>query len=311
MSRALGALFATAAAISDIGKIPAGVDMVAAVVAAFSDRPAHNHVSPAHPSVAALIAQDEQSRPSIYCFDTAAVDCATSIVINASDFAGILRYFKLPAEKVLFEVQCNWRDAVYAVYAESIDSDLSRLAIFELSEEGFACPLCVMSLHMDGEGIQVGIDLDLHEQIYGVKADRDLADYYNEITHFFVCLCIFLAIGGAVVSERKPLRRLSTKVERAAGRCCVISYNQVRLALPKTAVERRGVSHFERGPGVRRHEVMGHGRETVRKDGSIVWRYIHAYWRGNARLGVVVKERHITGRAMRRPSPSAQSEIQS
>lgn len=47
------------------------------------------------------------------------------------------------------------------------------------------------------------------------------------------------------------------------------------------------------GPGVRKHQVIGHLR--VLKCGRVepVWVWVTAHWRGDASLGVVLRERHV------------------
>lgn len=85
------------------------------------------------------------------------------------------------------------------------------------------------------------------------------------------------------------------------GRPCLLSYNSVKLALPQGDIRRESIG-FTRGPGVRWHEVRGHWRELTLGEQKVM-RYIWAFHRGNARLGVVLKTRNVTAKRLKHDLP--------
>jgi hypothetical protein len=107
----------------------------------------------------------------------------------------------------------------------------------------------------------------------------------------------FLASTGATVIERTPAPRGSSKDHKGRGAgAAILSFNRVRLRLPRGLIARNETVHWERGVGVRRHEVRAHPAyywTGPRENRNLVVRWVAAYWRGNARLGLVLKARDV------------------
>jgi hypothetical protein len=76
------------------------------------------------------------------------------------------------------------------------------------------------------------------------------------------------------------------------------SYNSVTLVLPRQSYSNHS-TRFKRGPGVRWHTVAGHWREYRPNERRILgWMtWIADHERGNARKGIIVKDRNVRVRA--------------
>jgi hypothetical protein len=108
---------------------------------------------------------------------------------------------------------------------------------------------------------------------------------------------MYLTITGATVVEKKLTRdgRIARNRRKPFALGAIDSYNQVRLLIPDRQYQRAS-TQLRHGPGVRQHDVVGHWREISVNDGGKMLRWIAAYWRGNPKLGVIIKARNVTTR---------------
>lgn len=88
------------------------------------------------------------------------------------------------------------------------------------------------------------------------------------------------------------------------GKLPLLSFNTVRLNLPKEDITSRG-THVQRGSGVRWHRIIGYWRISRHGDPEAYFIWVPPGERGDKRLGIVLKERHARVRGGGRTSPEA------
>lgn len=280
--------------------------LIEGIVRTLLDRPSQNHVPLAHPALADAVASDAERAASVYVFDEAAVHVAEDIMAKAERSASMWGLFRPPADLTLLDFPHPYGE-----------DELGRVGVLvKKGDRPNEVQLDVVTLHMgrvracavlDVGPSQSGPGFDLThtwvaEWLSSISEDG-LEGVLSWFASIVVGLSIFLSIGGATVSERRPLRRVQSRIaKRLPAAPCVYSFNSVRLNLPSGGIARNRRVVFEGRPGVRRHEVRTHLRELTLKSGDRVLRWIAAHWRGNARLGVVVKERNVTAGSARAPS---------
>ena len=95
-------------------------------------------------------------------------------------------------------------------------------------------------------------------------------------------------VTKTAVTHQPPLQ----KARLRRGKHPLLSFNQVQIHLPKVSQHSGDTMRPERGGGVRFHGVLGHLRRIERPYGpDVTW--VSPHFRGDPRLGVVVKERAV------------------
>ncbi|MCS0501599.1 hypothetical protein [Ancylobacter mangrovi] len=306
MSRVVDGLWVAAAA-DGFGTVDSDEEfLIEGIVRTLLDRPSQNHVPLAHPALADAVASDAERAASVYVFDASAVHVAESIMAKAERSASMWGLFRPPADLSLFDFPHPFGDGEFGrvgVLVKKADGpnevQLDIITLFKGRVR--ACAVLDVGPSQSGSGFDLTYTWAA-EWLNSMSAD-DAEGVLNWFAGIVVGLSIFLSIGGATVSERRPLRRVQSRIARRLPAApCVYSFNSVRLNFPNGGIGRNRRVTFEGRTGVRRHEVRTHLREITLKSGDRVLRWIAAHWRGNARLGVVVKERNVTTRSAKGPA---------
>ena len=250
-----------------------------------------NHVPLVHPAVGELLADDIKGRYTpIYSFDAGACGAVEALVSlrNPQRRALAIEMAQPPADRFWFELKN------YALYAEKTEGGLVVDLICRLS----TCDIPILWTQFDFSYIDLSAAHKAHQTYYyevrRYKHFGNVTPRFDDLEDLLAlklaALCAFLAVGGATVTvpERRPV-----KVGRGAAQKTIgfLTVGKTRLALPAGCAVR--ASGERRGPGVRFHDVRGHYRE-VSVGGQKMLRFIAAFWRGNPRLGIVVKPRQVT-----------------
>lgn len=121
-----------------------------------------------------------------------------------------------------------------------------------------------------------------------VKGD-ELFDALSNATSLIVAA---LNTPRVVQREAVTWQPAIQKARLKRGKHPLLSFNRVKIELPKTSAHHASTMRREQGGGVRFHGVLGHLRRIEKPYGpELTW--VSPHFRGDARLGVVVKERQV------------------
>jgi hypothetical protein len=220
-------------------------------------------------------------------FDAAVVESAVSIVRDRASVEVCLRLAKLPYSPVWFEWTMPETGEQFALLLEEKEEDQKIHFQFYIRCELGAFPVAEgkTAFRTDDTMSYTWIDCGImHEP-------RD--SFF--MTHIFtaICLCAFLAIPKTVeVSDVEASPKLQ-KARSRRGKTPLLSYRKVTLRLPKTGTAGGPVGGDGTFAGKRRHQVIGHLRINTRGEAEPTYVWVTPHWRGDAALGVVLKDRKV------------------
>lgn len=265
-----------------------------------------NHIVLPHRALGPVYAAEaEKTSAAIYHFDDDAVAASEAIVGNSARRLGIVRQLaRSPGPRCFFEFKHSpqqiqmLRDIgigdTAAIYVEGDRENASCLQWFELNGTPHPTIFARISLDQTGEGRCHGYR-SLLTDAWTNKHQHHPRDFEAALD-MLCCFWALLGSTGAVVVDRVPAPRGTNKMKIHGPGAAILSFNRVRLALPKGFIIRDGRVTWERGEGIRRHQVRAHPawyHVGPRHEGAMLLRWIAAYWKGNARLGLVLKAQDV------------------
>ena len=262
-----------------------------------------NHFVLPHRALGPIYAAEaEQKSAAIYHFDEDAFAASEAIVGNsAKRLAMVRKLARSPGPRCFFEFRYpsqQLRDVgvgTFGLYVEGDRDMASCLLWVEMNGTPAPTMYCQFSLNSIGEGRCRAFTDMLNRKAWTNKTQSHPKDFEPTLD-MLCCFWAFLASTGAVVVDRVPAPRGTNKIKIRGSGAAILSFNRVRLALPKGCIIRDEHVTWERGEGVRRHQVRAHPswyHVGSRHEGAMLLRWIAAYWRGNARLGLVLKARDV------------------
>ncbi len=257
-----------------------------------------NHVPAPHPAIGEVWANEAEGKAAVYEFDEHSAQAAFALMEQGRRRMWVLQNCRAP-HSVMFLDFPNGRlgAARYAILVEGDRDEFVYTVFLVLAGSKSALPLVQAHGSFDGLG-----SLLLHQNYHrkclyfriGGRSTRELVDLETAsfLERFIAAAWMFLGIEGATVSDRVVTRAGRLAARRSRKVSGLHSFNRVRLNCPGPELTRRS-THFSEGKrGVRYHDVRGHWREQE-DAGRKVLRWIAAYWRGQKRLGVVMKSRRV------------------
>ena len=256
-----------------------------------------NHFVLPHRALGPIYAAEAEARSAaIYHFDEDAVAASDAIVTNsARRLAMVRRLARSPGPRCFFEFKIKPDIGIgdtAGIYVEG-DREMASCLLW-LEVQNYLNPIATaeISLGSDGVALHTRPRLLAHKWSDARPNDLDFLSFVDTLA----CFWALLGSTGAVVVDRVPAPRGTNKFKIRGSGAAILSFNRVRLALPKGCIIRDEHVTWERGEGVRRHEVRAHPawyRVGPRHEGAMLLRWIAAYWRGNSRLGLVIKARDV------------------
>lgn len=250
-----------------------------------------NHSVLAHQALGPIVAREaEASSAVIYRFDDETLSVAKSILDTERRRLFVVRNAHPPAPRVFMEFPPTPNRLRWGFYTRG---DRDNLSLFLLADFGGDSPAAPVGLF---NGISINALFDeptwrnpeMRSFVLPRGWDIDVEAALYKGMQTTLCLWMFLSSGATVV-DRVPSPRVSPRyVSKSSLPIC--SFNRVRMKLPGGVVHRKGRVQWERGPGVRRHQVTGHFWESEKQR---IVRWVDAYWRGQERLGLVLSERTV------------------
>lgn len=263
-----------------------------------------NHIVLPHRALGPVYAAEAESKSvAIYHFDAHSFAAAEIIGSTGRRRRLMALGARPPGPRCFFEwpVRENdanrfRRDGRYGLYVEG-DREGAAYMLWSEYKENPPIPCIAGRFKLASDGlISVARPLALLPA-FSSDPQAMSAEEQGNWVHIILMLWTFLASQGAVVISREPAPRGSGKEYRSKSPgAAILSFNRVRLLVPKGLILRSDTVEWERGAGVRRHEVLAHPHcywVGPREQRSLVVRWIAAYWRGNARLGLVLKARDV------------------
>jgi hypothetical protein len=250
-----------------------------------------NHTLVPHSSLGPIFAQESKGFAARFCFDEAMVASSHNVSRDAESYEIAARIARLPAPQGWYE----WREhgvsrALW--WEQQTDGTLDCLFLCKSGDSVFVAGAIRRWQfgHWRKVCYNVGDVLDF------VKMDDEEKNLLlSEYLRFAVCGSALLNLHRAVQVEAQHAAPKLQRARAKRGKLPLLSFNRVKLKLPKpdlTRGEYRGRGH----PGVRFHQVIGHLRllQAGRIEPVFIW--VDAFWRGDARLGVILREREVTVR---------------
>lgn len=264
-----------------------------------------NHFVLPHRALGPIYAAEaEQKSTAIYHFDDTAVAASSAIIANsARRLAMVRRLARSPGPRCFFEFKFPeiFTDGTIGqtagLYVEGDREMASCLLWLEIQRTIVPIVSMRVTFASDGNARFTLTDMLVRNPFkYGPNEFESALD-------MLACFWALLGSTGAVVVDRVPAPRGTNKIKIHGRGAAILSFNRVRLALPKNCIIRDGRVTWERGEGVRRHQVRAHPawyHVGPRYEGAMLLRWIAAHWRGNARLGLVLKAQDVVSNDGRR-----------
>ncbi|MFS8180869.1 hypothetical protein ACMG4P_04825 [Pseudovibrio denitrificans] len=251
-----------------------------------------NHRIIEHPKLGGLVACEAENRAQRFVFCREVLDVAFTLGETPEDYSVAIDHAQLPFEAVAFEV--SWVvDLLYLLRRRG--SGYTGAVYF--APKGCALPLATLDFDPVRDPLtRYELDAAGWALCDFLGSEAAEAEFSRTIfAHLPVLLTAFLGLNGCVdVEAQLPSRQMMRRANRTQ-KPCLLSYNRVTLKRsPKLAD--KGLSSSANGVGMRRHSVMGHFRELRKGRLEPVFIWVHGHWRGDARKGVVVKEREVEAR---------------
>jgi len=262
-----------------------------------------NHLVLPHRALGPIYAAEaEQQAAAIYHFSADARDAAKAIGDSRRRAERVRSWIRAPGSRCFFEWQNPEPGLEYialGIYTEG-DRDCYRFVFWSDNvhdaPEHRPMPAAWGEYSLDTlEGSITTATAPLTPE---AEHARQLIEY--EVVKNVCLYWALLGTGGAVVIERTPAPRGSGKAHRSkSAGAAILSFNRVRLTIPQGLITRTNTVDWQRGPGVRRHKVRAHPNfywAGPKQDRTLIMRWIAAYWRGNARLGLVLTAHEVEAR---------------
>ncbi|WP_174514063.1 hypothetical protein [Methylocella tundrae] len=248
-----------------------------------------NHSSPPHPLTVLSIAGEAETKAQLFVFDDAVIESAASILEDYESIDIAKRYARLPASMCWFE----WNEDGIRVGAllTDVDDGIS-FVLFSKNERYGAIPVLCGEYAFHHGKYKYNV---LHCKNINSKANEGYAVY---ISSKIFAICAFLNIPGAVHSANFRWGDKLQKSRRKRGKAPLLSFNEVKLALPKNSASRKDVT-CDMGRGVRWHHVIGYLRISRHGDPEAHYTWVPSVWRGDKSSGVVLKSRNVCVKADR------------
>jgi len=244
-----------------------------------------NHVAAPHITTAPIIAEDAKAFAERFVFDETIIASTASILKDDESISVAKQHARLPAPVCWFE----WSDEgdTLGVLLTEVDREVSFTLFMENQHYG-VIPVMTGSLPWpSGEPYR-----------YNILHCKDICGENNEgyaiyISSTLFAFCALLNISGCTHSKRFDWGDKFQRARKRRGKFPLLSFNQVTVALPKVTERKQDVKCDE-GHGVRRHRVVGYLRISRHGDpeGHFIW--VASHWRGDAALGLVLKQRNVT-----------------
>ena len=258
-----------------------------------------NHMSVAHPSLSVTIASETMQAAQRFTVD--GIDCNDLTALGTAFLAEAIP-LSLPATRcwIEFPITSEFADfeslrAKVGVYikADSATSQSWNVHVFsDLSEKDLCCPILSGYIKRTGSlTFDFHASWSLFDEMNGHSRDWSNG-HLAETAGPAIQLLAALNVPRSVLRESVVWQPAIQKARLKRGKHPLLSFNQVKLKLPKTGMQRSSTMQSRLGIGVRFHGVLGHLRRVEKPSGpELSW--IRPYFRGDARLGIVVKDRKI------------------
>lgn len=248
-----------------------------------------NHSHPPHAALAAAYAADAMGTAAArFVFDGPLCRSAHTMIRDMDTLDIVERTARLPAPIVWLE----WRFEGYeagALIEDIQDQGLWKVSIFLAAPAATAAvsvlPLLVTHYFVGGNGGTVDTSGSFDPSYV---TDRHAAHMIRMV----LCLLAILNVPRAATTKQVIFRDGLQKKRRRHGKLPLLSFNQVTIRYPRQDLRHSGTARYKDGPGVRRHRVIGHFRIGRNGDAAPVFIWVTSYERGDARLGVVMREVH-------------------
>ncbi len=239
-----------------------------------------NHTVLPHPSLGQIYAQEAQDKAARFVFDERVMMSAESCIKDPESMEAALMHARPPVNRGWFEFHFPSTGIRQAIFFEQSPA-LALDGLFILGSSSCSpVPVAAFS------GWNIREDLPHFEfedrRVFG------LDECWTWIKCFVVA-CTFLNIHRAVTVAPVSASAKLQAARRRRGKAPFLSFNRVSLNLPKAELSRG--SRQDRGAaGVRFHQVIGHLR--LLKEGRLqpVFVWVQPHWRGDPRLGTVLRE---------------------
>jgi hypothetical protein len=261
-----------------------------------------NH-APRHQALAIMAAAEARKRAEVYCFDNTAWLIALQMMQTLRRRQYVFASCRPLFPRMFFEFEHDrGRDCIY-VEGSRIDCWIGYITRYNDDPVlAFSIPHVNFDVLAETNRLPERFDCCTYE--YGPLKTRELVDLSyiaNFTTYNVAAFWTFLCLGSVATISHHITRegRIASKRGKLHAMGAIDSYNSVTLNLPRRNYSNTATQHFKRGPGVRWHTVAGHWREYKPNERRILgWMtWIADHERGDARKGVVIKDRNIRARA--------------
>lgn len=255
---------------------------------------------PRHPALGSVIAAEARSKASIYRFNEEAALMAEKILGSHRRFIIQTQNCHAPHPTMFIE----WPSGeMTGGFLTEGDRDDCKITVFYMWPSGQIRMMVQGQLDIT----ECAVKRFKNVSILGFRKMAELdegraADILFVSVRWIVAAWAFIALQGSAVTVTGSLTR-EGRIARRRGKPFALgaidSFNTVTLR-PMHAL-REAELRERRGPGVRYHQVRGH-LKTVTVGQQRMLRWIIAYYRGNPKLGVVIRQTNVTLRQEKTPA---------
>ncbi|WP_267428660.1 hypothetical protein [Methylobacterium sp. GC_Met_2] len=254
-----------------------------------------NHSVPAHKALADFIAVDAAAAAQRFAIDGVDFDSLQQLGVQVFD-TGISP--RLPANKVWIEGPITMthlygeeRGLIGALLWQE-DGWIVADYFSDVYGSGYPAPLVSGRVwHHGYRDITARCEWFCFQNS-GLQCQDNGPSLFQELS--ILTELLIAALNAPRIVERQEIRWQPAlqKARLKRGRHPLLSFNKVKITLPKTSSSYGSTMAHEVGNGVRYHGVLGHLRRIEKPYGpELTW--VRPHFRGDPRLGVVVKERAV------------------
>lgn len=243
-----------------------------------------NHVELQHPTLGPIIGAEAATKAARFVVSAEVVDSASSIVSDDASLAIAQFIATPPTPRGWVEFKVLGR--VIGIWWDSVDDGRIHFVLFT---DGNKQPIFVL------ENRSISIRSVEQRSAWRVNAlfDNDSFELLaGQVVRILICIFAFMNVRRAVTAMPAVASDKLQAARLRRHRLPLLSFNVVKHSLPKNEIQRDEVQ-CSHGPGVRRHRVIGHLRKLSCGRIEPVWIWVASHWRGDAELGVVLREHHV------------------